>query len=161
MGESTTGGVASVSSIVDETLEGCTGFMVASHVFLRLIQSEVSLMEGIVPNTHHAHVLDNLIKQPVDFFMSKGEALLTQAKKGVAHNDHSVVLSCLRLLRHVKALLPEYRIILTVIIARVRGLIGNPWYKALSKLLPCAGLQQLLAIILSQPFVNYYIGSTV
>ena len=98
----------------EEPLEGCVSFMIASNVFLRLIQSEVVLMEGVVPHTHHAHVLDSLIKSPVDFFMSKGEALLLLARKGVAHNEHAIVLSCLRLLRHVKGLLPQYRVLLRV-----------------------------------------------
>lgn len=88
--------------------------MVATSVFLRLIQSEVRLMEEVIPQSHHTHVLDNFIKQPMDFFMSRGETIFQQARKNVSHHDYSVVLSCLRLLRHVKALLPEYRVVLQV-----------------------------------------------
>lgn len=103
---------ASALSIFDDNLEGCSSFMVASSVFLRLIQSEVKLMEDVIPTPHHTHVLDSFIKQPMDFFMSRGEAIFQQARKNVTHHDYSVVLSCLRLLRHVKLLLPEYRIVL-------------------------------------------------
>lgn len=103
---------ASGLSIFDDNLEGCSSFMVASSVFLRLIQSEVKLMEDVIPTPHHTHVLDSFIKQPMDFFMSRGEAIFQQARKNVTHHDYSVVLSCLRLLRHVKSLLPEYRVVL-------------------------------------------------
>jgi len=98
----------------EEALEGCSSFMVAANVFLHLIQSEVALMEGVVPPSHHAHVLDSVIKSPVDFFMNRGETLLSQARKGVAHNDHAIILSCLRLLRHIKELLPRYKLLLKV-----------------------------------------------
>lgn len=57
----------------DEILEGCSSFMAASTVFLRLIQSEARLMEQIIPPQHQLHVLDNLTKQPIDFFMREGE----------------------------------------------------------------------------------------
>ena len=105
---------ASSFNLFDETLEGCSSFMLSATVFLRLIQSEVNLMRDVIPQTHHAHVLDNLIKQPMDFFMSQGENLYQQARKNVAHHDYSVVLSCLSLLRHVKTLLPDYRLVLQV-----------------------------------------------
>lgn len=88
--------------------------MVATTVFLRLLQSEVRLMEEVIPSSHHTHVLDSFIKQPMDFFMSQGESLFQQARKDVSHHDYSMVLSCLRLLRHIKTLLPEYRILLQV-----------------------------------------------
>ncbi len=115
-------GVASSSSLSaagggEEALEGCSNFMLSTNVFLHLIQSEVRLMEGVVPPTHHDHVLNSLIKSPLDFFMSKGEALLQQARRGVAHNQHSIVLSCLKLLRHIKAILPQYRLLLKVGVA--------------------------------------------
>lgn len=101
-------------SLMDETLEGSSSFMVSSTVFLRLIQSEVNLMGKIIPQAHHSHVLDNLIKQPVDFFMSQGESLFQQARKNVGHHDYSTVLSSLQLLRHMKSLLPEYKVVLQV-----------------------------------------------
>lgn len=88
--------------------------MVATSVFLRLIQSEVKLMEEVIPAPHHPHVLDSLIKQPMEFFLSRGEAIYQQARRNLIYHDYSAVLSCLRLLRHVKALLPEYRVVLQV-----------------------------------------------
>lgn len=103
---------ASTLSLFDDKLEGCSAFMVASSVFLRLIQSEVKLMEEVIPSPHHPHVLDSLIKQPMEFFMSRGEAIFQQARRNVIYHDYSAVLSCLRLLRHVKSLLPEYRNVL-------------------------------------------------
>ena len=36
-------------------------------------QSEVRLMEQIIPPQHHQHVLDNLTRQPIEFFMRDGE----------------------------------------------------------------------------------------
>lgn len=95
--------------IPDDSLEGCSSFMTSATVFLRLIQSEMTLMKEVIPQFHHSHVLDSLIKQPVDFFISQGESLFQQARKNVTYHDYSVVISCLRLLRHIKALLPEYR----------------------------------------------------
>lgn len=106
---------SSTLSLFDDNLEGCSSFMVSTSVFLRLIQSEVKLMEEVIPEAHHPHVLDSLIKQPMDFFMSKGEAIFQQARRNVVHHhDYSAVLSCLRLLRHVKLLLPEYYVVLQV-----------------------------------------------
>ena len=57
----------------DEQLEGCATFVISSTVFLRLIQSEARLMAQIIPQPFHAHVLDNLTKQPIEFFMREGE----------------------------------------------------------------------------------------
>ena len=37
------------------------------------LQSEVRLMEQIIPPQHHQHVLDNLTRQPIEFFMRDGE----------------------------------------------------------------------------------------
>lgn len=105
---------SSTLSLFDDDLEGCSSFMVATSVFLRLIQSEVKLMEDIIPDPHHSHVLDNLLKQPMDYFMSRGEAIFQQARRSVVQHDFSAVLSCLRLLRHVKSLLPEYQVVLLV-----------------------------------------------
>lgn len=102
----------SALSLSDDSLEGCASFMMATTVFLRLIQSEVRLMEEVIPSAHRAHVLDSFIKQPMDFFLSRGETIFQQARKTVAHHDYSVVISCLQLLRHVKSLLPEYRVVL-------------------------------------------------
>jgi hypothetical protein len=51
----------------------------------------------------------------MDFFMSKGEAIFQQARRNIMHHhDYSAILSCLRLLRHVKSLLPVYRVVLLV-----------------------------------------------
>ena len=105
---------SSTLSLFDNDLEGCSSFMVATSVFLRLIQSEVKLMEDVIPDPHHSHVLDSLLKQPMDYFMSRGEAIFQQARRSVMHHDYPAVLSCLRLLRHVKSLLPEYRAVLLV-----------------------------------------------
>lgn len=105
---------ASTLNSFEETLEGCTSFMAATSVFLRLIQSEVRLMKEVIPSSHHFHVLDSFIKQPMDFFISQGETLFQQARKNIGHHDYPVVLSCLRLLRHIKTFLPEYRTVLQV-----------------------------------------------
>ena len=88
--------------------------MAGSTVFQHLLQSEAGLMKEVIPSSHQSHVLDSLVKQPMDFFMSQGDTLFQQARKNVGHHDYSVVLSCLRLLRHVKRLLPEYRKVLQV-----------------------------------------------
>ena len=68
---------SSSGSMYDELLEGCSSFMAASTVFLRLIQSEARLMEGIIPPVHQKYVLDSLTKQPIDFFMREGEVGMT------------------------------------------------------------------------------------
>lgn len=112
--------------------------MAASTVFLRLIQSESRLMEWIIPLQHQKHVLDNLTKQPIEFFMREGEVcmdtktlsftsihthscvhahtqtLFQQAKRSIARHDYTVVISCLRLIRHMQLLLPEYKAVLLV-----------------------------------------------
>ena len=118
----------------DETLEGCSSFMVASTVFLRLLQSESQLMKEVIPSSHHTHVLDSFIKQPMDFFMSQGESLFQQARRNVAHHDYSVVLSCLSLLRHVKALLPEYKVVLQVSICVFPTQLWASFFSALHTL---------------------------
>ena len=37
------------------------------------------------------------------------QTLFQQARKSISHGDFTVVISCLRLIRHVHSLLPEYK----------------------------------------------------
>ncbi len=61
------------SSESDERLEGVVTLIMASTVFLRLIQAESRLMTQIIPTSHHKVVLDELTKRPIEFFMRDGE----------------------------------------------------------------------------------------
>lgn len=102
-------GEPTLAGPVEDQLEGCSAFMSSATVFLRLIQSEVRLMEQIIPPQHHKHVLDSLTKQPIEFFMREGEALFQQARRGIIRHDFSITISCLRVIKIIQTLQPEYR----------------------------------------------------
>ncbi len=73
---------SSVSAVVDvavsgeggdEKLEGVGAFIMATTMFLRLMQAETRVMTQIIPSSHHAAALDDLTKGPIEFFMRDGE----------------------------------------------------------------------------------------
>lgn len=90
-------------------LEGSSLFIIMAKVFLRLLQSEVQLMEHIIPKQYHSHVLCQLIKQPMDYFMIDADTILQKAKKCIARHDYPAVLSIFKVTRHMHSLLPEYQ----------------------------------------------------
>eukprot|EP00731_Ephydatia_muelleri_P028523 Em0020g167a len=101
--------VTSEGGLSEVQLEGSHLFIIMAKVFLRLLQSEVQLMEQIVPKQHHSHVLCQLIKQPMDYFMVDADAILQKAKKCIARHDYPAVLSVFKVTTHMHTLLPEYQ----------------------------------------------------
>lgn len=101
--------VASEGGLSEVQLEGSSLFIIMAKVFLRLLQSEVQLMEQIVPKQHHSHVLCQLIKQPMDYFMMDADGILQKARKCIARHDYPAVISVFKIMKHMHTLLPEYQ----------------------------------------------------
>ena len=46
------------------------------------------------------------------FLPPRMQTLFQQARKSISHGEFTVVISCLRLIRHIHSLLPEYKAVL-------------------------------------------------
>ncbi|CAL1548455.1 unnamed protein product [Lymnaea stagnalis] len=79
---------------------------------LRLMQSEAHLMKGIIPEKHQRTAFDNIIQQALESLVSEGELLATAARKNVAKHDFAAVLSIFPIVQHLRAVKPEFDLIL-------------------------------------------------
>ncbi|XP_062508793.1 exocyst complex component 7-like [Corticium candelabrum] len=105
--------------MADESLEGTSLFMHHSSLFLKLMQSEKTLMQSIIAPVHHDRIFESLVQIPMDFLIAAGEDLHNQLKKLLALHEHNVLLAGLRLLRHLTGIQPDYA-------NALRGLKGGP-----------------------------------
>ncbi|KAK3772011.1 hypothetical protein RRG08_008250 [Elysia crispata] len=79
---------------------------------LRLMQSEAHLMKGIIPEKHQRTSFDNIIQQALDSIVNEGELLAGTARKSVARHEFTDVLSIFPIVQHLRAVKPEFDLIL-------------------------------------------------
>ncbi|RUS71635.1 hypothetical protein EGW08_020605 [Elysia chlorotica] len=79
---------------------------------LRLMQSEAHLMKGIIPEKHQRTSFDNIIQQALDSIVNEGELLAGTARKNVARHEFTAVLSIFPTVQHLRAVKPEFDLIL-------------------------------------------------
>lgn len=79
---------------------------------LRLMQSEAHLMKGIIPEKHQRTAFDNIIQQALDSIVNEGELLAGAARKNVARHEFTAVLSIFPTVQHLRAVKPEFDLIL-------------------------------------------------
>ncbi|GFR90341.1 exocyst complex component 7 [Elysia marginata] len=79
---------------------------------LRLMQSEAHLMKGIIPEKHQRTAFDNIIQQALDSIVNEGELLAGTARKNVARHEFTAVLSIFPTVQHLRAVKPEFDLIL-------------------------------------------------
>ncbi|XP_025081121.1 exocyst complex component 7-like [Pomacea canaliculata] len=79
---------------------------------LRLMQSELHLMKGIVPQKNKRNVFDTVIQQALDTVVSEGEMIATATRKSMQRHEYSAVLSIFPIVRHLRSIKPEFDLIL-------------------------------------------------
>ncbi|KAL8579445.1 hypothetical protein ACOMHN_026810 [Nucella lapillus] len=79
---------------------------------LRLMQSEMHLMKGIVPQKHERTVFDTIIQQALDAVVTEGERIAGTARKNMQRHEYSAVLSIFPIVRHLRSIKPEFDLIL-------------------------------------------------
>ncbi|XP_055343985.1 exocyst complex component 7-like [Paramacrobiotus metropolitanus] len=94
--------------IDEETYQQVEVYMALVSAFLKLVESEVSLMYGIIPIEHMREVFDRIIKQPMERFEKMGKDLAGKIMHHVQNGDFSAVLLLLQILEHFQDLQPLF-----------------------------------------------------
>ena len=113
-------------SMKDESLVGSTSFLLIASAFLRLIQSEYSLMKSIIPSEHQGLILDKLVEKSLANFLAEFETLFSRAKNSLSQKkDFLIVVPLLRIIKHMNILMPEYQAILEKSISKPHLRVQN------------------------------------
>lgn len=70
--------------------------------FVRLAQSEYSLLCEIIPEHHQKKTFDSLIQEALDNLMLEGDNIVAAARRAILRHDYSAVLTIFPILRHLK-----------------------------------------------------------
>lgn len=70
--------------------------------FVKLAQSEYSLLCEIIPEHHQKKTFDSLIQEALDNLMLEGDNIVSAARRAILRHDYSAVLTIFPILRHLK-----------------------------------------------------------
>ncbi|KAM9831587.1 exocyst complex component 7 isoform 8-T8 [Neosynchiropus ocellatus] len=70
--------------------------------FVKLAQSEYSLLTEIIPEHHQKKTFDSLIQEALDNLMLEGDNIVSAARRAILRHDYSAVLTIFPILRHLK-----------------------------------------------------------
>ncbi|XP_064181060.1 exocyst complex component 7-like isoform X2 [Anguilla rostrata] len=76
--------------------------------FVKLAQSESSLLSHIIPEHHQKKTFDSLIQEALDSLMLEGEGIVAAARRAIGRHDYSAVLTIFPILRHLKQSKPDF-----------------------------------------------------
>uniref|UniRef100_A0A4W4F9N3 Exocyst complex component 7 n=1 Tax=Electrophorus electricus TaxID=8005 RepID=A0A4W4F9N3_ELEEL len=76
--------------------------------FVKLAQSEYTLLTEIIPEHHQKKTFDSLIQEALDNLMLDGDNIVTSARKAIMRHDYSAVLTIFPILRHLKQTKPDF-----------------------------------------------------
>ncbi|KAK7469684.1 hypothetical protein BaRGS_00036313 [Batillaria attramentaria] len=106
-------GSAANDSIREESTDVETDLYINQlSALLRLMQSEMHLMKGIVPQKHERTIFDTIIQQALDTVVSEGEMIAGAARKNMQRHEYSAVLSIFPIVHHLRSIKPEFDLIL-------------------------------------------------
>lgn len=71
-------------------------------------------MSGIIPEKHHRKVFEMIITQALDNIVREGDQIATNIRRAVARHDHQAVLAIFPVLKHLRAIKPDFDITLEV-----------------------------------------------
>ncbi len=100
------------SIIEEEENSEVTKFITCTGALLKLMQSEKTLMQAIIPDQHQVPIFSHLINETIQLHLNDGEALCSSAKKLVNKLDHSAVLMILPVLKYLRTLSPDFDAVL-------------------------------------------------
>ncbi|XP_069692328.1 exocyst complex component 7 isoform X2 [Periplaneta americana] len=92
--------------IVDE--QEMENYLVCVMALQRLMQSERSLMVGIVPLQHQHQVFEIVIRDAMDMVVQDGENIASRAKRCINRHDFAAVLVVFPILKHLLTMRPEF-----------------------------------------------------
>ncbi|XP_056152998.1 exocyst complex component 7 isoform X2 [Lampris incognitus] len=76
--------------------------------FVKLAQSEYTLLSEIIPEHHQKKTFDSLIQEALDNLMLEGDNIVSAARRAIMRHDYSAVLTIFPILRHLKITKPEF-----------------------------------------------------
>ncbi|XP_067343264.1 exocyst complex component 7 isoform X3 [Channa argus] len=76
--------------------------------FVKLAQSEYTLLTEIIPEHHQKKTFDSLIQEALDNLMLEGENIVSAARRAIMRHDYSAVLTIFPILKHLKMTKPEF-----------------------------------------------------
>jgi exocyst complex protein 7 len=92
--------------VVDE--QEMENYLVCVMALQRLMQSERSLMVGIVPLQHQHQVFEIIIRDALDMVVQDGENIASRAKRCINRHDFAAVLVVFPILKHLLTMRPEF-----------------------------------------------------
>nr|XP_020460267.1 exocyst complex component 7 isoform X3 [Monopterus albus] len=76
--------------------------------FVKLAQSEYTLLTEIIPEHHQKKTFDSLIQEALDNLMLEGDNIVSAARRAIMRHDYSAVLTIFPILRHLKMSKSEF-----------------------------------------------------
>ncbi|XP_030629520.1 exocyst complex component 7 isoform X2 [Chanos chanos] len=76
--------------------------------FVKLAQSEYTLLTEIIPEHHQKKTFDSLIQEALDNLMLEGDNIVSAARRAIMRHDYSAVLTIFPILRHLKQTKPDF-----------------------------------------------------
>ena len=126
------------AAIDEEENSEVTRFMTCTGALLKLMQSEKTLMQAVIPEEHQVPIFSHLLNETIQIHLADGDALCNSAKRLFAKLDHSAIQMILPVLKYLRSLSNDFDAILRMANVETRkkfftvyGLFESTGYKAM------------------------------
>ena len=89
-----------------------TKFITCTTALLKLIQSEKTLLQAVIPEQHQVPIFSHLLNDTIQVHINDGEALCNSAKRLFNKLDHSAIQIVLPVLKHLRTLSQDFDTVL-------------------------------------------------
>ncbi|ELT97419.1 hypothetical protein CAPTEDRAFT_153271 [Capitella teleta] len=97
----------------DDLMDVDIDFYIASvSALLKLIQSEATLMQGIIPERHQRKIFDHLIQAAYDSVVKEGQQIASSIKRATGRHNATAVISLFPVLKHLRSMKPAFDVTL-------------------------------------------------
>lgn len=104
-------------------------YLTSVTALYKLMQSELKLMEGIIPFQFQKPIFSRLVVQPLSTLVKEGDELAARVKRCVSRNEFTPVLSLFPILRHQASMRHCFDLILDGcsqdVVSKFQGLVIN------------------------------------
>lgn len=104
-------------------------YLTSVTALYKLMQSELKLMEGIIPFQYQKPIFSRLVQSPLNSIVHEGDELALRVKRAVGRNEFTPVLNLFPLLRHQAAMRHCFDLILdgceAKVVTKFQGLVIN------------------------------------
>lgn len=83
-------------------------FMTSVSALLKLMQSELNLMQGIIPEKSKKIVFEKVVMQSMENLVSEGDLIVNRVKKSVTRHEFSAALNLFPILRHLNSIMTDF-----------------------------------------------------